>query len=140
MSETIGKGSCLCGAVRFIGNTMKTSIGACHCEMCRKWASGPYMAVDCGSDVEFEGEENIGVYDSSEWADRGFCKQCGSSLFWRMKQTQQHMMAAGLFDDEPNFKLDHQVFIDKKPGFYSFSEETTDMTEAELFAKYAPPE
>ena len=50
------------------------------------------------------------------------------------------MMAAGLFDDDPDFTLDHQVFIDKKPDFYSFANKTNDMTEAELFAEYAPPQ
>jgi len=40
------------------------------------------------------------------------------------------MMAAGLFDGEPDLTLSHQVFIDKKPDFYSFSQETTDETEA----------
>ena len=140
MSESTGKGSCLCGTISFTTSTMKTHIGTCHCDMCRKWASGPYMAVDCGTDVQFEGEENIGVYNSSEWAERGFCKQCGSSLFYRMKHSGRHMMAAGLFDGEPDFTLSHQVFIDKKPEFYSFAQETTDETEAELFAKHAPPE
>jgi len=140
MSVTTGTGSCLCGTVRFTANTMETHIGACHCNMCRKWASGPLMAVDCGTDVQFDGGDSIGVYNSSEWAERGFCKQCGSNLFYRMKHSGQHMMAAGLFDDSPDFTLSHQVFIDKKPDFYSFSQETTDETEAEIFAKHAPPE
>ena len=141
MPETFsGKGSCLCGATTFTATETKTHIGACHCDMCRKWASGPYMAVDCGSDVTFEGEENIAVFNSSEWAERGFCNQCGSHLFWRMKPTNQHMMAVGLFDDDSQFIFDHQVFIDKKPDFYSFANKTNDMTEAELFAEYAPPQ
>ena len=138
MSDAIGTGSCLCGTVNFTANTMKTHIGACHCNMCRKWAGGPLMAVDCGTDVQFDSEENIGIYNSSQWAERGFCRQCGSNLFYRMKHSGQHMMMAGLFNDEPDFKLDHQVFIDNKPDFYSFAEQTTDMTEAELFAKHAP--
>jgi hypothetical protein len=53
-----------------------------------------------------------------------------------MNHTQQHMMAAGLFDEEPNFTLDNQVFIDKKPTYYSFAEKTTDITEAEVLAEY----
>ena len=139
MSGTFsGKGSCLCGATTFIASNTKVHIGACHCDMCRKWSSGPYMAVDCGTDVKFKGEENITVFNSSEWADRGFCNQCGSHLFWRMKATNQHMMAVGLFDEDPQFIFDHQVFIDSKPDFYSFANKTNDMTEAELLAEHAP--
>ncbi len=129
-------GSCLCNAVTFTANAMDHDVGACHCAMCRKWSGGPLLAVDCGSDVEFSGEQAISVFDSSQWADRGFCSQCGSHLFWRLKQTNQHIMPAGLFD-AGDLVLDHQVFIDEKPDYYSFSEKTTDMTGEQVFAMFA---
>ena len=129
-------GSCLCGAVRFNATSSSNKVGACHCGTCRKWGGGPYMEINCGSEVSFEGEQNISVYSSSDWAERGFCKQCGSHLFYRLKENQQHMIAAGLFDDQGGFVFDNQVFIDKKPSFYSFSNKTNDMTEAELFALF----
>ena len=81
-------GHCLCKAVTIHVESAKKSVGACHCDMCRRWACGPYLAMDCGIDVTFEGEDDIGVYNSSEWADRGFCKQCGSNLFYRLKHNQ----------------------------------------------------
>ncbi len=136
---TVGKGSCLCGAVRFTAKTVDKSVGVCHCNMCRKWSGGPLMAVSCGSEVLFEGEENISMFDSSEWAERGFCRQCGSHLFYRLKGNNEHIMSVGLFDDDSEFVFDHQVFIDKKPAFYNFENQTENMTEAEVFAKYAPP-
>ena len=98
------------------------------------------MAIDCGTDVVFQGEANITVFDSSEWAERGFCNKCGSHLFYRLKQSGQHIMPAGLFDDQDGVVFDHQVFIDNKPDYYSFANETDDMTEAEVVARYAPPE
>lgn len=139
MSETIeGKGSCLCGAVQLTAKSMSKNVGACHCSMCRKWGGGPFMTVDCGTDVAFSWEDNISVYDSSAWAERGFCNKCGSHLFYRLKENQQYMMPAGIFDDDSEFVFDHQVFIDEKPLFYCFSNKTEDMTGDELFAKYAP--
>ncbi|NOX42977.1 MAG: GFA family protein [Gammaproteobacteria bacterium] len=139
MSELIEEnGNCLCGAVRITARNINKSVGACHCGMCRKWGGGPLMAVDCGTDVSFEGEENISVFNSSEWAERGFCNKCGSHLFYRLKESNQHMMPVGLFNNDQMFVFDHQVFIDEKPSFYGFSNETNDMTGAELFAKYAP--
>lgn len=141
MSGTItGKGSCLCGAVSVSAASLNNSVGACHCGMCRKWTGGPFLAVDCGTEVQFDGEENIQVYNSSDWAERGFCKKCGSHLFYRLKQNQQHIVSAGLFEDNSQFVLDHQVFIDRKPHFYHFGNNTKDMTEAEVFAMYAPKE
>ena len=134
-----GKGRCLCGSVQFKAANVNHHIGACHCSMCRHWGGGPLMAADCGSDVKFEGDENISVFNSSAWAERGFCKSCGSHLFYRIKQTQQHMIPVGLFDEADSFVFERQVFIDKKPSYYDFSNKTETMTEAEVFAKYAAP-
>jgi hypothetical protein len=131
-------GQCLCGAVIFTVLRRSNHIGACHCSMCRRWGGGPLMAIDCGTDVQFEGENNITVYDSSEWAERGFCKHCGSHLFYRLKASGQHMMPAGLFVPSDNMRFDHQVFIDDKPAFYEFCNETENSTGDEVFAKYAP--
>ncbi len=50
------------------------------------------------------------------------------------------MMPVGLFGEDDAREFRTQVFIDEKPGYYSFANETEDMTGAELFAKYAPPE
>ncbi len=133
------QGSCLCGETRFSVGNVSSDVGACHCSMCRKWGGGPLMAVDCGTDVSFQGEENISVFNSSEWAERGFCKKCGSHLFYRLKGSGQHIMPVGLFDDSDRFVFDHQVFVDEKPSYYCFSNETQDMTGPEVFAKYAPP-
>jgi hypothetical protein len=106
--------------------------------MCRKWGGGPLLAVDCGADVVIEGEENVGVYDSSQWAERGFCTRCGTHLFYRLKQNQQYHIPAGLLDGCDDLVFESQVFIDEKPGYYAFANETKNMTGAEIFAMYAP--
>lgn len=138
MSETTkGEGVCLCGAVHVSVQAMSNKVGACHCGMCRRWTGGPLMAVDCGSEVTFEGEENITVFESSRWAERGFCNKCGSHLFYRLKENKQYFIPAGIFETKDKLVFDNQVFIDKKPDYYSFANETRNMTEAEIFAMYA---
>ncbi len=131
-------GSCLCGAVKITANTLSEAVGACHCQTCRKWGGGPLLAVDGGTDISITGDEKITIYDSSEWADRGFCKGCGTHLFYRLKQNQQYILPAGLFGDDHDFLFDHQVFVDEQPGYYQFANDTEKMTGAELFAKFAP--
>ena len=131
-----GRGQCLCGAVRFTVSSMSKSVGACHCTMCRKWGGGPFFDVDCGTDVVFDGEENISLFDSSAWAERGFCRQCGTHLFYTLKENKQYMMPAGVFDNDSDLVFDHQVFIDEKPAYYSFANKTKDMTGVEIFAQY----
>ncbi len=94
------------------------------------------MVVDCGTDVDFENVETLTIFNSSDWAERGFCGTCGTHLFYRLKESGQHMVPAGILDVEGDCNFDHQVFIDKKPSYYSFSNKTKDMTGAELFALY----
>ena len=136
MSKRTGK--CLCGVVSFEIEADAVAIGACHCDMCRRWAGGPYMGLHLDGDVAFRGEDAIGVYRGSQWAERGFCKSCGSALFWRMQDRSQIVIAGGLLDDPSDFQLGMQVYIDEKPAFYSFAEETPVMTGAEIEAMYAP--
>lgn len=131
------EGSCLCGAVKVYAEAMNHELGACHCSMCRKWTGGPLLSVFCGSSVRFEGEESaIGVYESSEWAERGFCKQCGSGLFYRIKANQKCMVPVGLFDAQDDITFTRQVFFDEKPAYYAFANKTEDLTAADIFAMY----
>ena len=133
------RGNCLCGAITIVARNAGTSVGACHCDMCRRWGGGPFMEIDCGSDVLVEGG-TLAIFDSSPWAERGFCSKCGSHLFYRLKETGEHMVPVGIFDNDEGVVFDHQVFVDKKPSFYDFDNDTHDMTEAEVLAKYGAAE
>ncbi len=136
MSTQKKTGSCLCGSVQITANAVSNHVGSCHCSMCRKWGGGPFLAVDCGTDVVFSGESNIGAFPSSQWADRGFCKKCGTHLFYRLTENQQYMMPASLFEQAENFELKQEIFIDEKPDWYSFQNDTNKMTGAEVFAQF----
>lgn len=136
-NSSVVKASCLCGAISLSTTKINYHVAACHCSMCRKWGGGALLAVECGSDISFRAEENIGIYQSSEWAERGFCKKCGSHLFYRFKQNNQYYIPVGIFDNDEGFVFEHQVFIDEKPEYYSFANETKNMTGAELFAQFA---
>ena len=131
------QGSCLCGAVKVTAKTNSNHVDACHCNMCRKWTGGPLLAIQCGEDVNFEGNENISVFNSSEWAERGFCSKCGTHLFYRLKEGNYYALPVGLLDDEESFVLEQQIFIDEKPSFYSFANKTKNMTGEEVFAEYS---
>ncbi len=50
------------------------------------------------------------------------------------------MVPVGLFDEDTSLNFDRQVFIDEKPAYYSFANETLDMTGAEVFAKFGAAE
>jgi len=139
MSKKVeASGKCLCGAVQVEAKTLDTSVGACHCSSCRRWGGGPLMTASAGTEVTFKGEENVETFSSSDWAERGFCRKCGTHLFYHLKNGGEYIMAAGLFGDVEGYVFDHQVFIDERPPYYRFANDTKDMTGAELFAMYAP--
>ena len=133
------RGSCLCGAVRISIKTTNKSVNACHCNICRKWTGGPWFVIDCGSDIHFEGSDRISEFSSSEWAERGFCSKCGTHLFYRSKKDGHYAIPVGLLDDDKNLVFDRQIFIDEKPSFYSFANETENLTGAEVFVQFLAP-
>jgi hypothetical protein len=128
-------GSCMCDAVKLTAVVEKPHMDACHCQMCRKWAGGVAMMVEC-TDLKIEDETHLGVYKSSDWGERGFCKQCGSSLFWRMQDGSFQNVSAHVFEDPSQFDFTTEIYIDKKPGNYSFAQDTKKMTEAEVIAMF----
>lgn len=136
---TFQKGNCLCGKVEIQIAADINQIGACHCTMCRKWSGGPFFAIECGSEIKVEGQEYVSLFESSDWAKRAFCKECGSCLYYQLKDNSFYAVSAELFNN-PNFKFASQVFIDEKPKYYEFSNQTHTMTGAELFAAHVPKE
>lgn len=123
-------GECLCGAVKFEAEDVETHHHACHCDTCRHW-SGPAMAASVGK-VTFQGEDNIKAYQSSDWAERGFCQECGTHLFYRLKETGQTIIWVGAFDDKSPFKLSGEIYIDSKPDGYAFQGDHPRLTQKEF--------
>ena len=134
--------SCLCGAVTIDIPKAPDTAGACHCSMCRKWSGGVYLGVHLKpGDATISGEDNIACYTSSDWAERCFCKTCGTNLFYRVTAPgPMHgdlHMGLGLLDDPSGIALTEEIFIDLKPEGYSFANDTKKMTEAETLAMFA---
>ncbi|MEI7311193.1 GFA family protein [Pectobacterium carotovorum] len=129
------QGRCLCGGVTISTTHSVSEVGVCHCGMCQTWGGGPLMAVECKDPaIKIEGEENITVWQSSEWAERAFCRVCGIHLFYRLRGTDAYEIPAGFFTDEANKKMVTQIYIDNKPSYYSFAEKTPMLTEQEVIA------
>jgi len=133
-------GGCLCGAVRFTATPSDGEFGICHCGMCRRWSAGPFFAMDCSTTVQIEDPSKLGVYRSSEWAERCFCNVCGSVLFYRLVGKDTHFVSVEAFDDRSGLSLTNEIFIDEKPSYYDFANATEKMTGAEVFAAFGATE
>ena len=80
----------------------------------------PAFAAAVGS-VTFAGEEHLARYDSSAWAERGFCTRCGTHLFYLLKEADRYVMWAGAFEDSSPFRVAGEIFIDEKPEGYALA-------------------
>jgi hypothetical protein len=110
-------GSCLCGAVKFTAKLPSKWCAHCHCSMCRKahgagyvsWAGFEQDQVSFGSDVD-----QLAWHDSSPGAQRGFCRQCGSSMFFRSERWAGELhIALGCIDGELDRAPQANVFFDQ---------------------------
>jgi hypothetical protein len=110
-------GSCLCGEIEFVVSLPSKWCAHCHCSMCRKAHGAGYVTwigFEQQQVVFTNGEDQVGWYQSSSGAERGFCRKCGSTMFFRSQQWagELHIAVACL-----NGKLDRQpqanVFFDK---------------------------
>ncbi|PJG85987.1 GFA family protein [Conservatibacter flavescens] len=129
------QGHCLCGAVTLTAHSNK-ALNACHCGICRKQTGGGAAFSLHSEGIQTTGDEHITHYQSSPWASRAFCKNCGTPLYVHLLGSNDYYVAAGIFD-EPDFSLAAQLFIDKKANYYALANDTPKITEAEFLAKVA---
>ncbi|HEX4584755.1 MAG TPA: GFA family protein [Burkholderiaceae bacterium] len=95
-------GGCLCGAVRYRLTGPLADVIACHCTQCRRH-TGHYAAhtsVPLES-FQLERDSALAWYRSSREAERGFCRVCGSTLFWRMAAEARASINEGNLDSPP---------------------------------------
>ena len=130
------KASCLCGAVEVTAPD-HNEVSVCHCSLCRRWGGGPMFAVHCGHGVSFAGSAKPRTFRSSEWAERGFCPNCGTHLFYHLLPSDEYILSAGLFQDQTGFRFASQIFIDEKPAYYDFANPTPTLTGKQVFEQFS---
>jgi hypothetical protein len=130
---TTQTGRCLCGAVQYTAEDLEAHYHACHCGMCRRWTGGPFLVAAAGK-VSFQDTRHLGRYRSSEWAERGFCTKCGSSLYYLLAEADQYLVAAGTLDSAEELSLGREIFVDCKMRGYDFAGDHERLTEAQTIA------
>ena len=121
--STMHKGSCLCGAVSFEVSGDLPAPTACHCTKCRKHTGHYEAGTDIPRDrVKILRTENIGWFQSSEKVRRGFCKTCGSSLFFDPIYRDWIGIYMGAFDGPTNTKLERHIFVADKGDYYEIAD------------------
>lgn len=120
------EGGCLCGAVRFKARLTATTFGACHCPMCRRWTGSALLGITVpAGNVEWQGTGHIARRQSSGWAERAWCRDCGSHLWFRVTADGPYAgnveLPIGLFDDANGLTLSNEIYIDMKPDSFALA-------------------
>ena len=127
-------GQCVCGAVRLRATLPSPGFQACHCQQCQRWTGGGPLYAIRVDDLEIEGEDSIAAYHASEHGERAFCRECGSTLYWRMTGKPVRFIAVGLLDDQSDLELTEEIFVDRRPGWLPACAHASQSTEAEQMA------
>lgn len=116
---TARTGGCLCGAVRYEATGALRDVVVCHCRMCRKAHGhiGAYTAAarDALRLVEARG---LKWYRSSAQARRGFCSECGATLFWDGDGRDTMSIAAGTLDEPTGLATALQIHVASAGDYY----------------------
>lgn len=112
-------GSCLCGEVRYNVSYFERGVIACHCSQCRK-TSGHYVAATqaLNANLSIISDSTLKWYRSSEDAERGFCTECGSNLFWRKIGDDATSIMAGALNGPTDLKMQSHIFVDDAGDYY----------------------
>jgi hypothetical protein len=102
MAESRATGRCLCGAVTYEVRGPLRDVVLCHCDECQRWSGsvGAFAATRIENLVitETAALRWIDSPASNRRARRGFCGECGSSLFWHAAAGERIGIAAGTLD------------------------------------------
>ena len=90
-------GGCQCGRIRFRVTQALGRAAICHCRMCQRATGNVFAPLVSAEGVEFDGTP--ARYASSDVAERGYCRDCGTPLFYQGSAGQGLNLMVGALDD-----------------------------------------
>jgi len=112
-------GGCACGRVRYEVRGRLRDVIACHCRQCRQ-TSGHFVAATACRRPAFR----LATADTLKWFvavpgfRRGFCAECGSSLFFEEDGGERVSIAAGSLDEPQGLKIVAHIFASEAGDYY----------------------
>lgn len=113
------QGGCNCGSVRYEMEAAALHHALCHCRDCRRSSGAPASAwaLVRNDQITITGQPK--AYASSEGAERLFCDNCGTSLFYRNETIFPEMIdvMSATLDDPDAIPLGGQIQTDERIGW-----------------------
>jgi hypothetical protein len=93
-------GGCQCGAVRYHATKLRPNPHICYCRMCQKAVGnlGASLVGVKAADIAWT-RGTPATFRSSAHVERGFCKDCGTPLFYRHDESQGLSVTIGSLDE-----------------------------------------
>ena len=115
-------GGCLCGAVRYRARRPLRPAVACHCSQCRR-TSGNYVNATCVAreNLTLTCSEGLKWYTSSDYAERGFCRECGSSVLWSAHERDTITIMCGTIDGDTGIETVAHICVADKGDYYEIN-------------------
>ncbi len=122
--ESVHEGGCLCGAIRYRSTAAPVRGVICHCSMCRKHSGAPVLAFvhfPLESFRWLEGEP--ARYQSSKFAQRGFCPACGSTISMHEEVLDDRVqVAVGSLDEPERVKMNDHVWTQEQIPWFQVND------------------
>ena len=113
-------GGCLCGAVRYEAHGPLRGVIDCHCRRCRR-THGHVGAYTQTSEVTLLEDRGLAWY-VADGRERGFCRECGASLFWRREGANTTSIAAGTLDEPTGLRTISHIYVASKGDYYEITD------------------
>lgn len=113
----------MCGAVRYQARGRLRDVINCHCGRCRR-THGHFAAYAevASNDLALLEDRALGWY-VADGRERGFCRECGASLFWRRTGSASTSIAAGTLDEPTELRTAAHIFVNSKGDYYEIVDE-----------------
>ena len=113
-------GGCACGEVRYVVDGRLRDIVTCHCEQCRR-TSGHFVAATACRKVHFSlvKQSTLKWFTAVPGFRRGFCIQCGASLFFEEVGGERMSIAAGSLDQPQGLRIAAQLYTSEAGDYYA---------------------
>lgn len=141
--DTQASGGCQCGAVRYHTSAFLDSSHICHCRMCQK-AVGNFFAALVGvpRDAIHWTRGEPAIFHSSDPVARGYCRDCGTPLFYDYLKSQHLSVTTASLDNPSLFPPKMQFGIEARMPWFSDicslpEEGTTEETMASVVSEIA---
>jgi hypothetical protein len=116
-------GSCLCGACSYTTMAAPLNIRACHCRNCQKATGAAFYARVMVPLDEVAIDGPVGWYESTPGVRRGFCLQCGTTLFSERANANVVGLSFGSLDEPDRFFPTEHIWTSRKQAWLELADD-----------------